>query len=95
MRTASALVEHAADPKLLHGSVAFIEVEADEMPALAIGNDSAPHQARDVAHATLEVQRNLAFGFPVLTVSCVGWCCSVHDKKFGVVSLLEMNLPGG
>lgn len=94
MKTASALVEYATDPKLLHGSVAFIEVEADEMPALTVGNDSAPHQARDIAHATFEVQRDLAFGFPVLTGSWVGLYGSVHDKKLGVVSLLGMSLPG-
>lgn len=94
MKTASGLVEHTTDPKLLHSPVAFIEVEADEMPALAVRNDSAPHEARDVAHATLEVQRDFAFGFPVFAGSCIGWCCSIHDKKFGTNSRLRRKRSG-
>ena len=89
MKTASGLVEHTTDPKLLHGPIAFLEVEADEMSALAVWNDSAPHEACDIAHATLEVQRDFAFGFPVFAGSCVGWCCSVHNQKFDADSLWE------
>ncbi|MEQ2010180.1 MAG: hypothetical protein ABMA26_25635 [Limisphaerales bacterium] len=88
------MVEYATDPKLLHGPVALLQVETDEMPALAVRNDSAPHQARDVAHTTLEVQCDLALGFPVFAGSWVGLCCCVHNEKFGVDSLLGMNLPG-
>jgi len=74
MKTALGLVKHTANSKLLHGPVAFIEVEADEMPALAVGNDAALHQARDVAHTAFEVQRDFAFGFPVLAGSWSEWC---------------------
>ena len=55
MKTASRVIKQAADAILLHGSVAFLQVKADEMPALAVGDHPALHEAGDVAHAAPEM----------------------------------------
>lgn len=94
-RGTSRVVKHAANAIVLHGSVALLQVKADEMSAFAVGNHPAPHEAGDVPHTASEMQGDLAFGFPVFAGPGVGLCCSVHNNLFDGVSAFRRRETAG
>ena len=75
------LVEDAADAVLLHSSVTFVRVEADEVPVFAVGNYASPHEAGDGAHATAQVRSEFTFGLPVLGGVLILDRCGIHKQK--------------